>query len=121
VWLAWFNGKTGAIEVAAAPRGTRFAKRASVTTGGVNHPDIGTLPDGRLVVFYEVFRNDKRAIEARVSDAAHARWSAAQLVTDDGSTPRYVRRGAVALLSYTTNIDGKPHVRVIDPLQRIQQ
>jgi hypothetical protein len=119
VWLAWFNGNESAIEVAAAPRGHRFAKRGSVVTGGVNHPDIGTLPDGRLVVFYEVFRNGKRAVEARISDAGHARWGAAQLVADDGSTPRYVRRDAIALLSYTTYIDGKPHVRVIDPLPRI--
>jgi hypothetical protein len=116
VWLAWFNGNSNTIEIAAAPRNGSFTKRRPVVAGGVNHPDIGTLPDGRLVVFYEVFRNDKRAIEARVSDAAHTTWSDAHGIAKDGASPRYVRRDDQALLSYTMWIDGAPHVRIVDPL-----
>jgi hypothetical protein len=115
VWLAWFNGATQAIELAAAPRGGRFSRRATIASGGVNHPDLGTLPDGRLVVFYEAFRGVKRSIEARVSDASHARWGGAVTVVADGESPRYVRRDGEALLSY----GDASRVHVIDPLPRI--
>ncbi|HEY6136186.1 MAG TPA: sialidase family protein [Thermoanaerobaculia bacterium] len=112
VWLAWLNGAANAIEIAAAPRGGRFETRAVVAAG--NHPDIGTLPDGRLVVFYESFRGGKRAVDRRVSDAAHAHWSAARTIAADGMTPRYVRRGGDARLSYTSMTGGTPRVHVID-------
>jgi hypothetical protein len=114
VWLAWFNGAAQAIELAAAPRGGRFSRRATIATGGVNHPDLGTLPDGRLVVFYEAFHGVKRSIEARVSDASHGRWGGPVTVVD-GESPRYVRLGAEALLSY----EDAARVHVIDPLPRI--
>jgi hypothetical protein len=112
VWLAWLNGAANAIEIAAARRGGRFEKRAVVAAG--NHPDIGTLPDGRLALFYESFRGGKRAVDMRVSDAAHARWSAARTIAADGMTPRYVRRGGDARLSYTSMTGGTPRVHVID-------
>jgi len=114
VLLAWLNGAENAIEIAAAPRGGRLEKRAAVVAGAVNHPDIGTLPDGRLAVFYESFRGGKRAVDMRVSDGAHARWSAAKTIADDGMMPRYVRRGADARLSYTSMSDGKPRVHIVD-------
>lgn len=115
IWLAWFNGAANAIELAAAPRGSRFARRGTVVQNG-NHPDLGVLPDGRLLVVYETFRGGKRAIEARVSDRRHAKWSAAVAIASDGSSPRYVRNGDRALLSFVTDVGGKPHVRVMDPL-----
>jgi hypothetical protein len=120
VWLAWFNGAANAIETAAAPRGGAFARRGPVVSGGVNHPDIGTLPDGRLLVVYEAFRGDKRAIEARVSDATHTRWSEATTLAAEGASPRYVRRGDEAVLSYITSAGGAPHVRLLDPLPRLR-
>jgi hypothetical protein len=120
IWLAWFNGAANAIELAAAPRGSRFARRGAVVQNG-NHPDLGVLPDGRLLVVYETFRDGKRAIDARVSDPRHANWSPPVAIAPDGSAPRYVRNGERALLSFTTHIGGKPHVRVIDPLTRLTQ
>lgn len=117
IWLAWFNGAANAIELAAAPRGSRFARRGAVAQNG-NHPDIGVLPDGRLLVVYETFRGGKRAIDARVSDPQHANWSPAVEIAPDGSSPRYVRNGGRALLSFMALVDGKPCVRVIDPLPR---
>jgi hypothetical protein len=132
VWLAWFNGGANAIETASAEPGGRFVRRGAAVRGAVNHPDIGTLPDGRLLLVYEVVRGDKRAIEARVSEApdgaveapdgaaAHARWSDAKVLAADGSTPRYVRRGDHAVLTYTTYVDGTPHVHVMDPLSAIK-
>lgn len=116
VWLAWFNGGANAIETATATAGGPFTRRGPAATGPVNHPDLGTLPDGRLVLVYEVMRGSKRSIEARVSDVAHESWSEALVVADDGMSPRYVRRGDQALLTYTTYVDGTPHVRVVDPL-----
>lgn len=120
VWLAWFNGGASTIETASATAGDAFVRRGAAVRGPVNHPDIGTLPDGRLVVVYEVFRDDKRAIEARVSDEEHQRWSDPVVLAADGSTPRYVRRGTQALLTYTTFVDETPHVRVLDPLPPIE-
>jgi hypothetical protein len=120
VWLAWFNGGAGAIETASTTRAGRFERRGTVVRGGVNHPDIGTLPDGRLVLVYEVFRGDRRSIELRTSDATHSRWSEPTVLAADGSTPRYVRRGPNALLTYTAYVDDTPHVHVIDPLRTIK-
>lgn len=120
VWLAWFNGGANAIETASSTGGGPFVRRGRAVQGAVNHPDLGTLPDGRLVVVYESFREDKRAIEARISDATHTRWSKATVIAPDGLTPRYVRRGDGALLTYTTNVDGVPHVHVVDPLPLIE-
>ncbi|HEX6097416.1 MAG TPA: sialidase family protein [Thermoanaerobaculia bacterium] len=119
VWLAWFNGGAGAIETASATPGGRFVRRAAVR-GRVNHPDIGTLPDGRLILVYEIFRDNKRAIELRTSDAAHSRWSEPAVLDVDGATPRYIRRGQNALLTYTKYIDDTPHVHVVDPLRAIK-
>lgn len=114
IWLAWFNGAADAIELAAAPRGVAFTKRPSIATKGVNHPDLGTLADGRLIAVYEAFRNGKRAIEMRTSDVQHARWSAPRELASEGFSPRFVRRGDQALLAYSTFVDSKPHVRVIE-------
>jgi hypothetical protein len=118
IWLAWFNGAANAIELAAAPRGSRFARQGAIVQNG-NHPDLGVLPDGRLLVVYEAFRGGKRAIEARVSDQQRANWSAAVTIAPEGSSPRYVRNGDRALLTFTTDAGGKPHVRVVDPLPRL--
>lgn len=120
VWLAWFNGGAKTIEIASATAGGPFVRREPAVRGPVNHPDLGTLPDGRLVVVYEVFRDGKRAIEARTRDASRGRWSDATVFAPDGLTPRYVRRGDRALLTYTTNVDGVPHVHALDPLPRIK-
>ncbi|HEV7242302.1 MAG TPA: sialidase family protein [Thermoanaerobaculia bacterium] len=120
VWLAWFNGGANAIETASSTSGGPFVRRGPAVRGPVNHPDLGTLPDGRLVLVYEVFRDDKRAIEMKVSDAAHARWSEPTVLASDGAVPRYVRGGDRALLTYTTQVDGTPYVNVTDPLPPIE-
>jgi len=119
VWLAWFNGGAGAIETVSATAGSAFVRRGAAVRGPVDHPDLGTLPDGRLVLVYEVFRDGKRVIEARVQDSA--RWRDPVVLAPDGATPRYVRRGNQALLTYTTYAGGStPHVRVMDPLPAIE-
>jgi hypothetical protein len=124
VWLAWFNGKANAIEVAAASVGGAFGRPAVAAAGdsvteAVNHPEIGTLPDGRLVVFYEAFRNGKRAIDARVSDAGHERWSSPISIAEDGRAPRYARSGDRLRLSYTRFAGETAEVCLIDPRARL--
>jgi BNR repeat-like domain len=124
VWLAWFNGKANAIEVASARAGGPFGRPSVVASGDavtqlVNHPEIGTLADGRLVVFYEAFRDGKRAINARVSDAGHERWSPPIPIADDGRAPRYARSGDRLRLTYTRFAGETAEVRLIDPRPRL--
>jgi hypothetical protein len=122
VWLAWFNGGASTIETASATANGPFTRRGAAVRGPVNHPDIGTLPDGRLVLVYEVVHNTnhntKRAIEARVHD--NGAWSDAIVLAPQGATPRYVRSGNRAALTFTTYVDGASHVRVMDPLPAIE-
>lgn len=60
---------------------------------------------------------DLRGENARVADLAHARWSAPVTLAAGGTSRRYVRRGAEALLSST--MDGGPRVHAIDPLPEV--
>jgi hypothetical protein len=95
VWAAWTNGKGPAIEVAAAVGGGRFGAPAVIAHGSVNHPEVGTLPDGRIAVFYEAM-ND---VVARYADARGTEWSEAKVVIAGGRLPRYARRGSHAALA----------------------
>jgi hypothetical protein len=120
VWLTWFNGAAKAIEIAAAAPGKALEPRGVVASSAVDHPEIGTLPDGRLVVFYETMRGNRRAVEARISDAQHAHWQPPVAIANDGMVPRYVRSGNTAMLAYTGHIAGAPRLYVLDPLRRLR-
>lgn len=120
IWLAWFNGGASTIETASSVGGGPFERRGAVVQGPFNHPDLGTLPDGRLVLVYEALRDGNRAVELRLSDATHSRWSEPAVLSADGATPRYTRRGDHALVTYTTYVDGTPHVHVMDPHAAIE-
>jgi len=120
VWLTWFDGAEKGVEIAAAvPGSSGFVRRASIVDHGANHADLGTLPDGRLVIFYEAFLGGQRGIEARISDSGHAHWSNPLTIASVGTSPHYVRKGTQSLLAYTTSSQGLSHVRVIDPLARV--
>ena len=113
VYAAWFNGAAPAIEVARfrdnafeAPQ--RIAAPDAEFTM-VNHPEIGTLPDGRLLVLYEaVLQDGTRVIMARAGDGT------ATIVARDATTPRYTRRGEHAAIAYTQRIDGKHTAAIVD-------
>ncbi len=130
VWLAWFNGGASAIETASATSNAPFTSHGAAVSGPVNHPDLGTLPDGRLVLVYEAIRDGKRTIEARVGRASArpveegssdgAQWTEAKVLAHDGASPHYLRAGDRALLTYTSNADGTPRVHVMDPLPLIE-
>jgi len=89
VWAAWTNGKGPQIEVAAAATGGRFGAPQVIARGAVNHPEIGTLPDGRIAVFYESM-ND---VVARFADPRGSKWSEPRVVIAGGRLPRYARHG----------------------------
>lgn len=95
VWAAWTNGKGPQIEVAAAATGGWFGAPAVIARGTVNHPEIATLPDGRIAVFYEAM-ND---VVARFADPRGARWSEPRVVIAGGRLPRYARRGSHTALA----------------------
>jgi hypothetical protein len=120
VWLSWFDGRVNGVEIAAAaPGASGFVRRIGLVGEGANHADLGTLPDGRLVIFYEAFRVGRRVIEARVSDSGRSRWSGPVEIASAGTSPRYVRSGSDALLTYTTSVGGVPQIQVIDPLLKV--
>jgi len=115
VWATWFNGERKAIEVAAARR-DRFGPAQVVATASgevalVNHPEIGTFPDGRLVVFYEI-AGAGRAVVMRVADATGGRWGAPVELARDAARPRYARAGSRAVLAYSSH-GGDAHTVVL--------
>jgi hypothetical protein len=113
VYAAWFNGAAPAIEVArfrgkAFEAAQRIAAPDAVVTM-VNHPEIGTLPDGRLIVLYEaVLQAGTPVIMARAGEATPV------IVARNAITPRYARRGERAAIAYTQRIDGKHTAAIID-------
>jgi hypothetical protein len=119
VWLAWFDGADGAIEVARTRGGgfepPRIVARTDADTTLVNHPEIGILADGRPVVFYEAFRRGERLVEARVAQLEAGTWSAPRLIARGASAPVYAHRGDLARLAYTSWEADEPRVRVVDP------
>jgi hypothetical protein len=117
VWAAWFNGERRAVEVAAA-RGGRFAAPQVVAAASgevtlVNHPEIGTLPDGRLVVVYETARSG-RALALRIGDASGKRWQPPVEIARDASRPRWARAGGRAVLAYSSHRGGRDEVVLVD-------
>jgi hypothetical protein len=117
VWAAWFNGERRAIEVAPA-RGSRFTAPQVVAAAGgevtmVNHPEIGTLPDGRLVLFYET-AGGGRAIAMRVGDPGGKRWQPPVVLARDASRPRWARSGDRAVLAYSSHAGDRHQVVLVD-------
>jgi hypothetical protein len=117
VWAAWFNGERRAIEVAAA-RGGRFRAPQTVAAAGgaialVNHPEVGTLPDGRLVVFYET-GGSGRGVSMRVGDRAGNRWGPPTEIARDAARPRFARAGARAALAYDSSAGDTHSVVLVD-------
>lgn len=118
VWAAWFNGATKSIQVAAADaRGFGAPAVVAQATGAiatVNHPEIGTLPDGRLVLFYERGNADGTAIVMQRRDRERGGWEAPVPVAEHATGPRYTRTGDVAALALTRRDGEQTEVLVFD-------
>jgi BNR repeat-like domain len=76
LWAVWFTGAQPGIYVAASQDGgASFGPRQPLVTlgngiNGARHPEIGVLPDGRLAVLYEAFRDrEGQRVEARLREA----------------------------------------------------
>ena len=112
VWAAWFNGGAPAIQLANF-NGRAFTTPVRIASPGggvtmVNHPEIGTLPDGRLLLLYEARIEDSTTIVARVADRAPI------IVARNATGPRYARNGDRAAIAFTERRGGKEFVRVLD-------
>jgi hypothetical protein len=111
VWIAWFNGRANAVEVASARRDAPFAFRGAIAQG--NHPSIGTFADGRLIVVYETVRDGRRMIEARTSKPPYQTWTAPVGISTNGTFPRFARAGSKAVVAYTAG----DHIAIVEAAQ----
>lgn len=109
LWTAWFTGaQPGSGVYAAASRdgGATFGPRQPVVTlGGDVHnalyPEIGVLPDGRIAVLYEAFRDlGVHQVEARLKSPSGS-WSGLAVVEPDAGAPRLAARGKRAVVAFT--------------------
>ncbi len=95
-WAAWFTGAEPAgIYAARSPDGEHFEPRELVVSfepNPVRHPELGELPNGRLIVLYETtHKNGTTPIEFRERDPKTGVWSAAHTLALAGKYPRFAR------------------------------
>lgn len=119
IWATWFNGKTTSIEAAASTAGRFSAPQILASPSPafpvVNHPEIGTFPDGRLVVFYEAnTANGSRTLAMRIGDAQGHKWTPAVTIATDATGPRFTRSGEHVALAFTHVEGNKPSVVIED-------
>ena len=86
--------------------GSTFGSRQPIVTlGGDVHnalyPEIGVLPDGRIAVLYEAFRDlGVHRVEARLRTPS-GDWSGLAVVEPDAGSPRLASRGKRAVVAFT--------------------
>ncbi|HEX6903856.1 MAG TPA: sialidase family protein [Thermoanaerobaculia bacterium] len=108
LWTVWFTGEPPGGVYAAASRdgGATFGPRQPVVTLGGDvhnamHPEIGVLPDGRIAVLYEAFRDlGVHQVEARLRTPSGS-WSGLAVVEPDAGSPRLASRGKRAVVAFT--------------------
>ena len=118
LWAAWFTagGKEGpGIYVTSSPdRGRSFASRSPLALGTtVKHPEIGTLPDGRLAVIYEEARGTHQIL-FRVRDPRSGAWSAAKTGAPQGAYPRLTTTPTKAAVAFTCRAEVGTRVVLAD-------
>lgn len=128
LWAVWFTGAAPGIYVARSEDGghTFSPRRALVEMGGdisrVSHPEIGRLPDGRLVVVWEETRSvddgePVRGLTARVyddrSDGDGGWGEPVHLTETEALYPRWIAGHGTSVLAFTRIAeDGAPRVVV---------
>ena len=81
--------------------------------GTVRHPEIGTLPGGRVVVLYEVRGKEENVIAARIRDGRTGEWSDPKIIAEDAIYPRYSARGDRAVVAFTDrSTESEPRVHI---------
>jgi hypothetical protein len=121
LWATWFtagDGQAGIYAASSADGGATFASRTLIAAAGpgrmVRHPELGTLPDGGLVVLYEAEKDGKQALMAQVGEPRTGVWEPPRQVAPGGSYPRWVRRGSATALAFTCQTGGGPQVVIAD-------
>lgn len=105
LWAAWFTagGREGpGVYATASPdRGASFAPRSPVALGpAVKHPEIGTLPDGRVSVLYEE-AGGSHPILFRLYDPRTGSWSEPGTGAPQGVYPRLAATAKQAAVAFT--------------------
>lgn len=119
--VVWFTGALPGIAVATSrDGGESFGPRVVLATPkgelqAAVHPDIGHLPDGRLIVVYEATRNNQRRLEARVADASGVSWAEPVQIAGSGVYPRLIGDGSRTVLGFTRQ-DGEDAELVVQEL-----
>jgi len=108
LWTAWFTGASPGVYAAVSQDGgATFGPRQPIITLGDNvhnalSPEIGILPDGRIAVLYEAFREPRaHRVEARLKSPAGNDWGAPVVVETDAGSPRLAARGQRAIMAFT--------------------
>ena len=120
--IVWFTGALPGIAVATSrDGGLTFGPRVELATpkGDLQaavHPDIGHLPDGRLVVAYEASRKQGRRIEARIADSSGEVWGEPVEIAGEGVYPRLIGDGSRTLLGFTRQ-DGEEAELIVQELR----
>jgi len=107
LWAAWFTGaQPGVYAAVSRDGGANFEPRQPIVAlGGEVHnamyPEIGVLPDGRIAVLYETFRDPQaHQVEARLRSPSGNDWSGPVVVERDAGVPRLVTRGKSAAVAF---------------------
>lgn len=121
LWAVWFTageGQAGIYAASSADAGATFSSRTLVAAAGqggmVRHPELGTLPDGGLIVLYESEGDGKQALLAQVRAPRTDRWEPPRQVAPGGSYPRWAVAGSEASVAFTCRSRGGSQVVVAD-------
>jgi hypothetical protein len=121
LWATWFTagvGQPGVYAAVSKDDGETFSTRTLVTAAGpgkaIRHPELGTLPDGNVVVLYESEGDGHRALVAQTRDAQTGAWQEPQPVATGGLYPRWALGGDRAALAFTCPTKSGSQVVVTD-------
>ena len=120
LWTAWFTGaQPGVYAAASRDGGATFEPRQPIVTLGGDlhnamHPEIGVLPDGRIAILYEAFRDGGvHRVEARLK-SSDGDWGNAVAVEPDAGAPRFAVRGKRAVVAFTRQKEEASEILVRD-------
>jgi hypothetical protein len=103
LWVAWFTGSPPGIFVAHSKDGGKsFSSRTQVAplpgeAGLANYPDIGVLPDGRLLLVYE----SGAKVFGRMLQTDRQTWTAPVKLVENATHARLAIGGGRSALSFT--------------------
>ncbi len=117
VWEPRFTpvGAPGIYFTHSTDGGAGFAPRTRLSGPGkmAHHPEVGILPDGRVVVLYEtVDRSGTPSVVARLR-SAEGSWDEEQLVAAGASYARWANRGEQAALAVHCGSGGRSELGVV--------